>query len=65
MTNLTLLQTETTTGNRHRIIDLAISVGLTQYHIEKYFLKVFRAMNLTINYSNNLAFHGVLRNICP
>jgi len=61
----TLLQKGTKTGNRCRIIDLATPAGFNQHDFEEYFLKVFLAMNLAFNGSNNLAFRCVFKYILP
>jgi len=62
---LTLLQKETKTGNRSRIIDLATPAGFNQHDFEEYFLKTFLAPNLAFNCSNNLAFRCVIKYIYP
>ena len=62
---LTLLQKGTKTGNRRRIIDLAIPAGFNQHDFEEYFLKAFLATNLAFNCSNNLAFRRVFKYIRP
>jgi len=62
---LTLLQKGPETGNRRRIIDLAILAGLNQHDVEEYFLKAFLATNLAFNCSNNLAFRRVFKYIRP
>jgi len=62
---LTLLQKETKTGNKCRIIDLATPAGFNQHDFEEYFLKVFLARNLAFNCSNNLAFRRVYKYIRP
>jgi len=60
---LMLLQKGTKTGNRHRIIDLATPAGFNQHDFEEYFLKVFLAMKVAFNCSNNLAFRRVFKYI--
>jgi len=62
---LTLLQKGTKTGNRRRIMDLAIPAGFNQHDFEEYFLKVFLETNLAFNCSNNYAFRRVFKYIRP
>ena len=58
---LTLLQRGTKTGDRRRIIDLAMPAGFIQRDFEEYFLRVFLATNLAFNGSNNLAFRRAFK----
>jgi len=62
---LTLLQKGTKTGNRRRIIDLAIPAGFNQHDFEEYFLKAFLALNLAFNSSKNLTFRRFFKYIRP
>jgi len=56
---LRLLQKETKTRNRRRIIDLVTPAGFNQQDFEEYFLKAFLGTNLAFNCPNTLAFrHG-------
>jgi len=62
---LTLLQKGTKTGNRRRIIDLAIPAGFKQHDCEEYCLKAFLATNLAFHCSNNIPFRRVFKYIRP
>jgi len=62
---LPLLEKETKTGNRCRIIDLATPGGFNTRDFEEYLLKAFVITNLAFKCSNNNGFHRVFWYIRP